>query len=155
MLEAVHKHIQQASIFIGCAAVADYRPAQVAEQKLKKTAQASDGMTLTMVRNPDILASVAALKKPPFTVGFAAETNDVLDYATRKLEGKKLHMIAANNVSDPKRGFNSDDNAITLVWREQGSIKQHALGVASKQQLAKHILLAIHQQLEMQQHDHH
>lgn len=113
MYEAVHHDVNQCDIFIACAAVADYRAEEVIDQKIKKK---SEELTLTFVRNPDILASVAALPQPPFTVGFAAETQDVRHYAQDKLNRKKLNMIAANDVSDKSIGFNSDQNALTVFW---------------------------------------
>jgi phosphopantothenoylcysteine decarboxylase/phosphopantothenate--cysteine ligase len=104
-------------IFIGCAAVADYRPAAVAEQKIKKQ---GDELTITMVKNPDIIAEVAALtNQRPYTVGFAAETQDVANYAKGKLKNKKLDMICANDVSREGLGFNADNNALTLFWHNE------------------------------------
>lgn len=100
-------------IFIATAAVADYRPETQSDQKLKK---ANEAMTLAMVRNPDTLAAIAGRERPPFTVGFAAETNDVERYATDKLARKKLDMIVANDVSQPGIGFNSDRNTIKVFW---------------------------------------
>ncbi|MCV5753910.1 bifunctional phosphopantothenoylcysteine decarboxylase/phosphopantothenate synthase, partial [Escherichia coli] len=86
--------------------------------KLKKT-EDNDEMVINMVKNPDIVASVAAMtEKRPFTVGFAAETNDVETYARGKLTKKNLDMICANDVSVAGQGFNSNDNAITLYWPE-------------------------------------
>jgi len=75
-------------------------------------------MTITMVKNPDILADVAGGENPPFCVGFAAETNDVVDYARGKLERKKLDMIAANHVGGSETGFGTPDNAISLITKE-------------------------------------
>ncbi len=103
MYEATHKFIEDADIFIAAAAVADYRPAAIKEQKIKKN---DESMSLELVRCPDILASVAALDPAPFTVGFAAETEKVDDYARSKLEKKKLDMIIANRVGDDC-GFDS------------------------------------------------
>lgn len=110
----------QAALFIGCAAVADYRAASTAEHKIKKTDD-SDTLTLTLVKNPDIIADVAALPatKRPFVMGFAAETQDVERYATDKLNRKGLDMIVANDVSQQGLGFGSDDNAALLLWRTQ------------------------------------
>ncbi|OEF29467.1 bifunctional phosphopantothenoylcysteine decarboxylase/phosphopantothenate--cysteine ligase CoaBC [Vibrio rumoiensis] len=123
-------------IFISCAAVADYRPSQVADQKIKKTDD-SDQMQIVMVKNPDIVASVAALQEQrPFTVGFAAETQDVEKYARGKLAKKNLDMICANDVSVAGLGFNSNDNALHLYWQDG----EQALETASKQQLAKQLL---------------
>lgn len=138
MLQAVMQAIPSASMFIGCAAVADYRPEQVANNKIKKD---NDAMNIRLIKNPDILATVAALEKPPFTIGFAAETNDVMQYAQDKLERKRLNMIAANDVSDETIGFNSENNAMTLLWRDtQGHVQHQQLAVASKLAIATQIL---------------
>ncbi|EKO3590031.1 bifunctional phosphopantothenoylcysteine decarboxylase/phosphopantothenate--cysteine ligase CoaBC [Vibrio metschnikovii] len=143
MHAAVMAHAQQHDIFIGCAAVADYRPDVVAEQKIKKTEQ-SDTLCITMVKNPDIVASVAALtERRPFTVGFAAETQDVEKYALGKLTKKKLDMICANDVSITGQGFDSNDNALTVYW----SNGQHALPLSSKRELAQALMLFIHRHL--------
>ncbi|EJO9874232.1 bifunctional phosphopantothenoylcysteine decarboxylase/phosphopantothenate--cysteine ligase CoaBC [Vibrio vulnificus] len=139
MYDAVIAQASDHDIFISCAAVADYRPATIAEQKLKKTDD-SDEMTITMVKNPDIVASVSAMtENRPFTVGFAAETNDVEVYARRKLEKKKLDLLCANDVSVEGQGFNSSDNAITLYW-SQG---EKALPLNSKAALSVEILKQI------------
>jgi phosphopantothenoylcysteine decarboxylase/phosphopantothenate--cysteine ligase len=112
MFDAVQAHVQDMHIFIGTAAVADYRPAEQAPAKIKKSA---DTLSLTLVRNPDILASVAARAPAPFTVGFAAETDDLIRHARLKLENKKLDLVAANLVGLPGSGFESDHNRLTLV----------------------------------------
>lgn len=128
----------QSDIFIGCAAVADYRVAEIAADKLKKGAEAE--MQLTLVKNPDIIAAVAALpQQRPFTVGFAAETRNVLEYARQKLLNKRLDMICANDVSASDRGFNSDDNALSVIWRG-GELD---LPKAPKQQLARQLITLI------------
>ena len=114
MHDAVLARAGTADIFIGVAAVADYRPAHVAETKIKKD---EEKLVLDLVRNPDILASVAALKPAPFTVGFAAETEDVEQHARRKLEGKHLDLIAANRVG-ADLGFESEENSLLLIGRE-------------------------------------
>ena len=102
-------------IFIGCAAVADYRVAEVAEQKIKKS---GDEISLKLIKNPDIIADVGHLSENrPFTVGFAAETQNVADYAKDKLQRKNLDMICANDVSGGKV-FDSDDNALQLFWKD-------------------------------------
>lgn len=117
MYEAVMQDIQQQDVFIACAAVADYRPAQIAKHKIKKN-QDNEQVSIELERNPDIVASVAALENKPFTVGFAAETQELEHYALDKLQRKNLDMIAANDVSKPEQGFNQDNNAITLYWPE-------------------------------------
>lgn len=100
-------------IFIGTAAVADYAPVDVAADKIKKT---GEELVLHLRRNPDIITAVAALPRRPFVVGFAAETRDVTTYARDKLVRKKLDMVVANDVSAPGIGFNSEQNAVTVVW---------------------------------------
>ena len=124
-----------ADLFIASAAVADYRPDACADQKLKKTPGSDDGMTLTLVRNPDILASHS--ERPGFCVGFAAETQDLLGYARDKLQRKNLDLIIANDVSQSGIGFNSDDNAVTLIDRDLTSTH---LPQASKQKLARDLI---------------
>ena len=119
-------------LFIGCAAVADYRVEQVAEQKIKKTDD-NDELTLKLVKNPDIIASVAELtEKRPFTVGFAAETQNVEQYAKDKLQRKNLDMICANDVSGGQV-FNADQNALHLFWRNG----EKRLPLADKTKLAE------------------
>ena len=112
MHAATHERIAQADIFIAAAAVSDYRPAEAATRKIKK---AKETMTLELVRSPDILASVTALENAPFTVGFAAETENVREYALGKLANKKLDMIVANRVG-ADCGFDYDDNAAEILW---------------------------------------
>ena len=112
MHEAVHAALEAADVYIGAAAVADYQPAEVASQKIKKR---SNTMTLELVRAPDILASVSARPDRPFVVGFAAETQDVEQNALAKLEGKRLDMIAANRVGEGV-AFDQDENALLVLW---------------------------------------
>jgi len=112
MLAMVLSEVSDCDIFISAAAVADYRPLAVSDQKLKKK---GDAINIELCKNPDIVATVAALGERPFTVGFAAETNDVLAYAKGKLMNKKLDMIVANDVSNPAVGFNSDDNEVYVI----------------------------------------
>ncbi len=140
MYDAVLARSAQSDLFIGCAAVADYRPATAVEQKIKKQA---DEMTLTLVRNPDIISAVAASPDRPFTVGFAAETQDVLSYARDKLERKGLDAIIANDVSVAGIGFNSDQNEVTLVT----AAGEEALPRMGKQQLADALIAHLAQQL--------
>lgn len=134
--QAVH-FAQQSHIFVGCAAVADYRLEQIAEQKIKKTDD-SDELTLKLVKNPDIIANVAHLSENrPFVVGFAAETQNVADYAKSKLERKNLDMICANDVSGGKV-FGAEENALHLFWKG-GDLQKNEkiLPVAEKGKLAK------------------
>lgn len=113
MLDACLARVADADIFIACAAVADYRPVVEEVHKVKKR---DDQLTLTLVRNPDIVATIAALESRPFTVGFAAETQHLREHAMEKLRGKGLDLIVANDVSDAGIGFNSDENAALLLW---------------------------------------
>lgn len=139
MHEKVMELAQDHDIFIACAAVADYRPQNVAEQKMKKSDN-RDTLTITMVKNPDIVASVAALtENRPFTVGFAAETEEVEKYARGKLEKKKLDLICANDVSLAGQGFNSSNNALQLYWPEG----TQSLPLDSKHNLALEIMNTI------------
>jgi phosphopantothenoylcysteine decarboxylase/phosphopantothenate--cysteine ligase len=112
MHDAVHAQLPGAHIFIAAAAVADYRPVAAAAAKIKK---ATERLTLELMRNPDILASVAALKPAPFTVGFAAETENVEDNARAKLAAKKVDLVAGNLVGVAQRGFDADTNGLLLV----------------------------------------
>ena len=115
MQAAVLDACAQADIYIAAAAVGDYRPAEVAERKLKK--QAGADMVLKLAENPDILASLSAQPTHPFLVGFAAETHEVANYARGKLQRKGLDMIAANRVGEGM-GFETADNALTLYWAD-------------------------------------
>jgi phosphopantothenoylcysteine decarboxylase / phosphopantothenate---cysteine ligase len=123
----------QADIYIGAAAVGDYRPLEVSAQKLKK----HDGgeLTLRLGENPDILASLSAQTAHPFLVGFAAETHDVASYAQGKLRHKGLDMIAANQVGGGL-GFEAADNALTLYWAD-GAVE---LPRTSKAELARRLI---------------
>ena len=130
---------EKSAIFISCAAVADYRAETIAKNKIKKTDDSNE-LVIKLVKNPDIVASIAGLKEHrPFVVGFAAETNDVKAYALKKLTTKNLDLICANDVSDQNIGFNSDQNALTLYWQNG----EQTLPLSSKQQLAKQLLQAV------------
>ena len=121
MAEAADRLADDSDIFIGCAAVADYRAEAAAEHKIKKH-EGDEGLTLRLVKNPDIIAGVAARRPEnapwPLVVGFAAETRELETYARDKLLRKQLDMIVANDVSRAEGGFGSDDNAALLLWRE-------------------------------------
>jgi phosphopantothenoylcysteine decarboxylase/phosphopantothenate--cysteine ligase len=136
MLAAVEKAISQHTIFIAAAAVCDYRPAQYSPEKLKKQ---QETLRLDLIKNPDILATIAVRPQPPYCVGFAAETTDVIAHAKQKLLTKKIDMIIANDVSREDAGFESDTNAVTLITQQA----QHALSLASKAHIARHIIEAI------------
>ncbi len=135
MHQAVMSRVSGCDIFIGAAAVADYTVATPAAHKVKKR---SEDLSLTLVPTVDILAAVARLAQRPFTVGFAAETENLESYARQKLETKRLDLIAANLVGVPGSGFESDDNELSVYWSSGGT----ALGKASKQMLA-HRLIAV------------
>lgn len=128
-------------LFIATAAVADYRPESCAGDKIKKS---SEAMSLSLVRNPDTLATIAGREDAPFTVGFAAETSDVARYATDKMQRKKLNMIVANDVSAPGLGFNSENNAVTVFW--PGG--QESVGPDSKTNIARHLVVRIAEHLK-------
>ncbi len=112
MHAAVMARVADCDVFIGCAAVADYRAAEIAPQKIEKTGET---LELRLVRNPDIIAAVAAHRPRPFTVGFAAETNDLLAHARQKLERKGLDLVIANDVSRSDIGFGSDHNEVRVI----------------------------------------
>jgi len=113
MYQHVMSNIEGQDIFIATAAVSDYRVDKIAAEKIKKSAAE---MSLKLLKNPDILASVAALENKPFCVGFAAETRDLELYALQKLKNKKLDMIAANKVDSAESGFDVDVNALSIFW---------------------------------------
>jgi phosphopantothenoylcysteine decarboxylase/phosphopantothenate--cysteine ligase len=133
MHDAVMQEIAGTDIFIGTAAVADYRPSNPAPCKIKKT---SERLEISMERTVDILAAVAALPQRPYTVGFAAETDNVEEHALAKLKRKRLDLIAANEVGDSKC-FEQDDNALTLFWPDGGKLE---LGAAAKTMLAAKLM---------------
>jgi phosphopantothenoylcysteine decarboxylase/phosphopantothenate--cysteine ligase len=136
MYEAVHAALPGADIYIGTAAVADYRPVAVAPQKIKKTAE---NLRVELVRAPDILGSVAALRQGrPFVVGFAAETENLEEHARRKLLGKRLDMIAANRVGDGL-AFDRDDNSLLVLWNGG----REDLGAGGKPELARRLVALI------------
>jgi len=153
MADAVAARITDADLFIGVAAVADYRPEAAAPQKLKKrsqgeaagdTAPAGDtspgaGRSLTLVENPDIIGAVAARPGRPVTVGFAAETEAVIDHARAKLTRKGLDLMVVNDVSDRSIGFDGDHNAVTLIWPDG----EETLPRQSKPDLARTLIARI------------
>ena len=127
-------------IFIATAAVADYRAAQVAEHKIKK---AGDELAVSLVKNPDIVATIAQQQQRPFMVGFAAETQNVEEYAAGKLVAKKLDMIACNDVSRPDIGFASDENAMTVFFAQSYHMNKRELEKASKQEISQQLVESI------------
>ena len=132
MLSAAGKAARGADVFIAAAAVADYRPVQPSDRKIKKT---KDALTLELTRNPDVLATIAGWQERPFMVGFAAETDNVEANALAKLEAKNLDMIAANQVG-PGIGFDCDRNSLTVFW--PGG--RESLPATSKVALARHLV---------------
>ncbi len=138
MHQAALAQAADCTTFVACAAVADYKVANIASEKIKKT---NDAMQLALVKNHDIVADVAQLKDKPFVVGFAAETQDVEHYARGKLMRKNLDLIAANDVAKENQGFNSNDNALTVF----SSIDKTEIPLANKQQVAKQLVALINQ----------
>ena len=132
MCDEALARIGDMDIYVGAAAISDYRPRQVATQKIKKSA---DTFTLEMIKSPDLLASVAALEKGPFTVGFAAETEKLEQHATDKLNRKKLNMIVANLVGE-NLCFDADDNEVIVLWQDG----RHPMPKLSKQELARQLV---------------
>lgn len=139
MRDAVLERLPETDLLIGAAAVADYRPADVALHKIKK----GQDLSLKLIRNPDILAEVAARRAqtglPRFVIGFAAETEDLLINAAAKLKSKNLDLIVANDVSQPDSGFNADDNRVTLIYPDG---RQEPLPMLSKAEVAQRVLAA-------------
>lgn len=142
MYDVVVSNMPGCDIYIGAAAVADYRPAQVEAKKIKKDDSSQTSMVLE--KNPDIIATVASLPDKPFVVGFAAETDDLENYANRKLHSKNLDMIAANWVGKAEGGFDSDRNALQVYWK--GGERQ--LPMTGKRQLAEQLLTLIIERLD-------
>lgn len=140
MLAATLEATHDADLLVGAAAVADYRPAEVAAQKIKKTGA---HLSLDLLRNPDILAEVRARHPQMFIVGFAAETEKVAEHAQAKLRDKKLNLIAANPV-DGDRAFDRDDNTLTAYWTGG----HQALGHGEKSVLARALTTLIAERLE-------
>lgn len=139
--EAVARAGTAGTVFIATAAVADYRPAEIADCKIKKGSE--DTLTLTLVKNPDIIATIAARAEKPFVMGFAAETHEVENYARDKLARKRLDLIACNDVSRADIGFQSDDNAMTVFWPDAASpdgVARQALAKTRKTEIARQLV---------------
>ena len=134
MKDAVTERAADADIFVSVAAVADYRPQTTHDQKLKKSEQESDGMRVALKENEDIVGSIAGVRPRPFVVGFAAETHNALQYAREKRERKCMDAIVVNDVSDAAIGFDSTDNAVTLIHAdgEVGLPKMPKVAIASR-----------------------
>ncbi len=143
-----HHHDEQqplaADIFIATAAVADYRTEEAAPQKIKKT---QDAMSLSLIKNPDILATISLAHPELFVVGFAAETQDVEHYARGKLIAKDLDMIACNDVSRPDIGFASDDNAMQVFFAKRYEQEPVTLDKTSKDNIAQQLAAMIGERL--------
>lgn len=138
MFDAVMANVETADIFISTAAVADYRPLVSAQHKMKKS---KGSINITLEPTSDILAHVATLPKPPFTVGFAAETQETEEYARIKLQSKKLDMIAANQVGlSGDIGFDSEYNALTILWEDGKVILPRALKSTIAEQLLELVI---------------
>ena len=136
MYDAVMARVKDCDIFIGVAAVADYHCAHISAQKIKKN---ETNLMLTLKQNPDILQAVAHLEHAPFTVGFAAETENVQQNAREKLQKKQVNVMVANDVSQADLGFNTDENAVTVLW----SNGEKSFSRRSKQVLAHDLLECI------------
>jgi phosphopantothenoylcysteine decarboxylase/phosphopantothenate--cysteine ligase len=138
MRDAVLAELEAATVVIKAAAVADFRPAAPSQHKIKKESLGEDGgLVLELVRNPDILAEVGRRKGSRIVVGFAAESEDLVAAARRKLERKGCDLIVANDVSRPDAGFDGDTNAVVLVW-PGGQVEE--LPLLSKAEVAAQLL---------------
>ena len=138
MLEACLNNVSDADVFIGVAAVADYRPQQIEQEKIKKN---DDLMTLNLVKNPDIISEIAKLKNRPITVGFAAETNNIIENGKDKLDKKNLDLLFANNATET---FNSDTISVTAISADE----EHRLAEGNKNLLARNMLSLISTRLK-------
>ena len=143
MLDAALQEADGAAVFIASAAVADYRPVTVEDQKIKKSA---DSISLKLEKTTDIVATIATLEKRPFTVGFAAETENLVSHARGKLERKQLDLVIANDVSDTTIGFGSDNNRVVLIAPDG----EQALPEMHKTQLARKLIECIYIRLVSQ-----
>lgn len=139
MLNAVMDRVHDVDMVIAVAAVSDFAPVNLAEHKIKKQ-QGMSTWRLELKQNPDVIAEVAALTDPPFTVGFAAETRDVEQNARAKLKAKNMDMIAVNDVGNREIGFNSLSNAMTLMWRDAGEVRSERLEFSAKDEIAERII---------------
>ena len=127
-------HARNSDIFIATAAVADYRPSSPAREKIKKK---DDTLSIHLTKNPDIVAAVAQLSPKPFTIGFAAETQNLINYAEKKISQKNLDMIIANDVSGTDKGFGAEDNEVFIIDKNGDSQK---LRLESKIKIARKII---------------
>ena len=135
MYESVMHHIKGADVYIGTAAVSDYSPVHINESKIKKDGR-NAAMVLELKENQDILKSVSELEERPYVVGFAAETDNLIENAEKKLKNKNLDLIVANDVSDKEIGFDSDENEVTLITHEEKQLIQKQ----NKRKISKNII---------------
>ncbi len=142
MLKACVEHASSCDIFICCAAVADYRPRRREPQKIKKN---DATLNMEMMRNPDILSNITAQFEQIFSVGFAAETTNLIENAQQKLLKKKLDLIVANDVSDPEIGFDSDHNEVLLLWANGNEKLEQASKAIISKQIINRLALIYHE----------
>jgi len=152
MLDTVQSYLEDTDIFISCAAVADYRAIEIAENKIKKS---SEQIELKLVKNPDIIHQVALSKKVDYIVGFAAETEDLINHAEIKLSAKQIDMIIANSVAvtddGQMQGFNSDENQVHMLWKNTGTLNQKSYDKLPKKKLAIELIKVITEQYLLKQ----
>ena len=142
MYDAVMHHVKEKDVYIGTAAVSDYRPVNTSNQKIKKDGSGKP-ITLELEENKDILKSVSELQDKPYIVGFAAETDNLLANADKKLKGKNLDLIVANDVSDKEIGFNSEQNEVTLITAKEKTLIERQ----SKKKVSRQIIDFISDQI--------
>ena len=142
MYDAVMHHVKEKDVYIGTAAVSDYRPVNTSNQKIKKDGSGKP-ITLELEENKDILKSVSELQDKPYVVGFAAETDNLLVNADKKLKGKNLDLIVANDVSDKEIGFNSEQNEVTLITLKEKTLLERQ----SKKKVSRQIIDFISDQI--------
>ena len=142
MYDAVMHHVKEKDVYIGTAAVSDYRPVNTSNQKIKKDGRGKP-ITLELEENKDILKSVSELQDKPYVVGFAAETDNLLVNADKKLKGKNLDLIVANDVSDKEIGFNSEQNEVTLITLKEKTLIERQ----SKKKVSRQIIDFISDQI--------
>ena len=142
MYDAVMHHVKEKDVYIGTAAVSDYRPVNTSNQKIKKDGRGKP-ITLELEENKDILKSVSELQDKPYVVGFAAETDNLLANADKKLKGKNLDLIVANDVSDKEIGFNSEQNEVTLITSKEKTLIERQ----SKKKVSRQIIDFISDQI--------
>ncbi len=142
MYDAVMHHVKEKDVYIGTAAVSDYRPVNTSNQKIKKDGSGKP-IILELEENKDILKSVSELQDKPYVVGFAAETDNLLVNADKKLKGKNLDLIVANDVSDKEIGFNSEQNEVTLITLKEKTLIERQ----SKKKVSRQIIDFISDQI--------